>query len=68
MDPEGSLPFSQEPATGSCPHPEESSPNPDTLFHYFKTKRPDDRCSKHLWNVGKILPDYTVQYTNRQSS
>jgi hypothetical protein len=27
-----------------------------------------DEGSKHLWNVGKILPDYTEQHPGRQSS
>jgi hypothetical protein len=26
------------------------------------------RCSKHLWNVGEVLNDYTVQYPGRLSS
>jgi hypothetical protein len=25
------------------------------------TRRPDDGGSKHLWNVSKLLPDYTAQ-------
>jgi hypothetical protein len=29
---------------------------------------PDDEGSKHLWNVGKILVDYTAQLPGRQSS
>jgi hypothetical protein len=33
-------------------------------FHH----RPDDGGSKHLWNVFKILPDYTAQHPTRQSS
>jgi hypothetical protein len=28
--------------------------------------RPDDGCSKYLWNVGKLLPDYTPQQPRRQ--
>jgi hypothetical protein len=32
MGPEGSLPCSQEPATGSCPEPDASSPHFPTLF------------------------------------
>jgi hypothetical protein len=28
----------------------------------------DDWSSKYLWNVSKLLPDYTVQYSRRQSS
>jgi hypothetical protein len=31
-------------------------------------RRPDDGGSKHLWNVGKLLPDYTEQHTRIQSS
>jgi hypothetical protein len=30
--------------------------------------RPDDVGSKHLWNVGKLLPDYTEQQPRRQPS
>jgi hypothetical protein len=33
----------------------------------FCTK-PSDGGSKHLWNIGKLLPDYTVQYPRRHSS
>jgi hypothetical protein len=29
---------------------------------------PDDGGSKHLWNVVKLLPDYTVQQPRRQQS
>jgi hypothetical protein len=29
---------------------------------------PDDGGSKHLWNVSKLLPDYTVQPPRRQQS
>jgi hypothetical protein len=32
------------------------------------THRPDDGGSKDLWNVGKILPDYTVLQPRRQQS
>jgi hypothetical protein len=31
------------------------------------THRPDDGGSKDLWNVGKLLPDYTVLQPRRQS-
>jgi hypothetical protein len=34
------------------------------LHHY----RPDDGGSKLLWNVGHLLPDFTVQHPRRQSS
>jgi hypothetical protein len=30
--------------------------------------RPDDGGSKDLWNVGKLLPDYTAQQPRRQPS
>jgi hypothetical protein len=30
--------------------------------------RPDDGGSKDLWNVGKLLPDYTVLQPRRQPS
>jgi hypothetical protein len=29
---------------------------------------PDDGGSKHLWNVGQFLPDYTAQHPRRQPS
>jgi hypothetical protein len=29
---------------------------------------PDEGCSKHLWNVGKLLPGYMAQCRRRQSS
>jgi hypothetical protein len=29
------------------------------------THRPDDGGSKHLWNVGKFLPDYMAQHSKR---
>jgi hypothetical protein len=32
MEPEGSLPCSQQPAAGHCPDPDEQSPQPSTLF------------------------------------
>jgi hypothetical protein len=28
----------------------------------------DDRGTKHLWNIGKLLPDYTLLHPRRQSS
>jgi hypothetical protein len=33
-----------------------------------ETRRPDDGGSKHLWNVGKLLPHYTAQQPRRQPS
>jgi hypothetical protein len=32
------------------------------------THRPDDGRSKDLWNVGKLLPDYTALQPRRQPS
>jgi hypothetical protein len=32
------------------------------------THRPDDWGNKHLWNVGKLLPDYTARRPKRRSS
>jgi hypothetical protein len=34
----------------------------------MSTHRPDDGGSKHLWNVSKLLPDYTAQQPRRQPS
>jgi hypothetical protein len=34
----------------------------------FGDQRDDDEGSKHLWNVGKLLPDYTAQQPRRQPS
>jgi hypothetical protein len=35
------------------------------LFHQGDDD--DDGGSKHLWNVGEFLPDYTAQHPRRQS-
>jgi hypothetical protein len=32
---------------------------------YCHHHRPDDGGSKHLWNVGKLLPDYMAQHLRR---
>jgi hypothetical protein len=37
-------------------------------LHHQGDHFPDDRGSKHLWNVDKRLPDYTEQHPRRQSS
>jgi hypothetical protein len=34
----------------------------------YEGDRPDDGGSKDLWNVGKLLPDYTVLQPRRQQS
>jgi hypothetical protein len=34
----------------------------------FWLHRTNDGGSKHLWNVGTILPEYTAQHLGRQSS
>jgi hypothetical protein len=34
----------------------------------YQGDRPDDGGSKDLWNVGKLLPDYTVLQPRRQQS
>jgi hypothetical protein len=31
----------------------------------IRTYRPDDGGSKHLWNVGQFLRDYTAQQSRR---
>jgi hypothetical protein len=36
--------------------------------HHQGTHRPNDGGSKHLWNVGKLLLDYTEQEPRRLSS
>jgi hypothetical protein len=37
MEPDGSLPYLQQPATGPCPEPDASSPHLPTLFSYIST-------------------------------
>jgi hypothetical protein len=32
------------------------------------THRPDDGGSTKLWNIGRLVPDYTVQHPRRESS
>jgi hypothetical protein len=39
-----------------------------TVFWDVVPCRPDDGGIKHLWNVGKLLLDYTAQHPRRQSS
>jgi hypothetical protein len=38
------------------------------VYLRFRAHRPDDGASKHLWNVCKLLPDYTAQQLRRQPS
>jgi hypothetical protein len=38
------------------------------FFWRWLPERPDDGDSKHLWNVGQFLRDYTAQHPRRQSS
>jgi hypothetical protein len=38
------------------------------VFWVAATHRPDDGGSKDLWNVGKLLPDYTALQPRRQPS
>jgi hypothetical protein len=38
------------------------------IYHRFRGHRPVDGGSKDLWNVGKILPDYTPLQPRRQPS
>lgn len=37
------------------------------IIEMSTTHGPDDRDSKHLWNVSKLEPDYTAQYSRRES-
>jgi hypothetical protein len=37
-------------------------------YHWRAGDRPDDGGTKHLWNVGKLLPDYMAQQPRRQPS
>jgi hypothetical protein len=37
-------------------------------LHHYGYYRPDDGGSKDLWNIGKLLPDYTALQPRRQSS
>jgi hypothetical protein len=39
-----------------------------TLWSMTTANRPDDGDSKDLWNVGKLLPDYTALQPRRQPS
>jgi hypothetical protein len=37
-------------------------------YMYKSNHSPEDGGSKHFWNVGLILSDYTVQHATRQLS
>jgi hypothetical protein len=39
-----------------------------TCYIHHQGDRPDDEGSKNFWNVGELLPDYTVQKPRRQPS
>jgi hypothetical protein len=43
----------------------EAASTSETSVNFYQ---PDDRGRKRLWNVGKRLPDYTVQQPRRQPS
>jgi hypothetical protein len=38
------------------------------LLRRVKTHCPDDGGNNHLWNVGKLVPDYTAQQSRKQPS
>jgi hypothetical protein len=38
------------------------------LWKWLSSHRPDDGGSKHLWNIGKLLPDYTAQQPTKRPS
>jgi hypothetical protein len=58
MEPERSLPFSQEPASGPYPEPVESSSHPQILFiwdTFCITFPPHDDCDEHNIKIYYIL-------------
>jgi hypothetical protein len=40
----------------------------DCCLHHQGTHRPHKGDSKHLYNVCKLIPDYTAQHPRRQST
>jgi hypothetical protein len=55
MEPEVSVPCSQEPATGPYPGPDKSNPCPPTLFHFDIILPPTRRSSE--WSLPFKLPN-----------
>jgi hypothetical protein len=56
MEPEGSLPCSQEPATCPYPEPNESNPHPQTLFHQEPFLMMSSHLRLGLWVYSPFRP------------